>query len=570
MSGRSAAQQLVGAFRRHGVEVTFGQSLPSAFQLEATAGGLRQMAYRQENMGGAMADGYARISRKVAVVTAQNGPAAALLVAPLSEALKVSIPIVALVQEVARKTADKNAFQELDHLRLFDACAKWVRRIDSADRIDDYVDLAFTIAATGRPGPVVLLVPADVLLDPAVETPRLAAPGCFPLDRTAPDPKSVAEAAALLANAARPLVIAGGGVHISDASAELTRLQEDFHLPVATTVMGKGSVAETHPLSLGIVGYFMGSGSRTRDLRALVTEADVVLLVGTKANQNGTDSWGLYPSAAKYIHLDIDGVEIGRNYRAARLVGDAKLGLAALHEALLKAGGDKRKQARPAVEKAIAAGLSSFRGLTRSITTDNRTPVRPERLMGDLDSLLTPETIVVSDASYSSIWMANYLTARTAGARFIAPRGLAGLGWGLPLAMGAKTARPSAPVVCLAGDGGFAHSWAELETAVRLALPVVIIVLNNRVLGYQKDAEDVKFGQHTDACYFSPVDHAAIARACGAVGMRVERPEEFRPALEAALVNNLPTLIDVITDPEARPPLTFFEGKFASPFAAKS
>jgi acetolactate synthase-1/2/3 large subunit len=568
MPSGTAAQQLVSAFRRHGVEVTFGQSLPSAFQLEATATGIRQLAYRQENMGGAMADGYARISHKVSVVTAQNGPAAALLVAPLSEALKVSIPIVALVQEVARKTTDKNAFQELDHIRLFDACAKWVRRIDSADRIDDYVDLAFTIAATGRPGPVVLLVPADVLLEPEIETPRLAAAGTFPLDRTAPDPHAVTEAAALLAGAERPLIIAGGGIHISDASRELAQLQEQCHLPVATTVMGKGSVAETHPLSLGIVGYFMGSGSRTRDLRALVADADVILLVGTKANQNGTDSWSLYPSGAKYIHLDIDGAEVGRNYRASRLVGDARLGLAALHEALLKAGVEKRAAGRAALEAAIARGLASFRTLTAAISTEDRVPVRPERLMRDLDSLLTPETIVVADASYSSIWMANYLTAQTAGARFIAPRGLAGLGWGLPLALGAKAARPAAPVVVLAGDGGFAHSWAELETAVRLKLCVVTIVLNNRVLGYQKDAEDVKFGHHTDACYFSPVDHAAIARACGANGVRVERPEAFKPALEAALASNVPTLIDVIIDPEARPPLTFFEDKFETPFAA--
>ena len=259
MPSGTAAQQLVSAFRRHGVEVTFGQSLPSAFQLEATATGIRQLAYRQENMGGAMADGYARISHKVSVVTAQNGPAAALLVAPLSEALKVSIPIVALVQEVARKTTDKNAFQELDHIRLFDACAKWVRRIDSADRIDDYVDLAFTIAATGRPGPVVLLVPADVLLEPEIETPRPAAAGTFPLDRTAPDPHAVTEAAAARRRRA--------------AANNRRRRHPHFRClcgaGAATGAMppvgcdhrdGQGSVAETHPLSLGIVGYFMGSG----------------------------------------------------------------------------------------------------------------------------------------------------------------------------------------------------------------------------------------------------------------------------------------------------------------------
>ncbi len=566
-NNKTAAQQLVEAFQRHGVEVTFGQSLPSAFQLNATASGVRQIAYRQENAGGAMADGYSRITHKVSVVTAQNGPAAALLVAPLSEALKVSIPIIALVQDVARNTTDKNAFQELDHIKLFDACSKWVRRIDSAGRIDDYVDMAFSIAATGRPGPVVLLVPADMLTDPAVPSVRRASMGTYPLDRTAPDPQAVTVAAKLLAEAKAPLVIAGGGVHLSDATAELAALQQLCHLPVATTVMGKGTVDETHPLSLGIVGYFMGAGARTRELRSMVTDADVVLLIGSRTNQNGTDSWQLYPKGAKIIHLDIDGAEVGRNYESTRLVGDAKLGLSALVRELQGLDLTARKQGRAAVEQTIAKGVAAHRALTQAVSTEDRRPVRPERLMHDVDSILTPDTIVVADASYSSIWTTNYLTARGAGTRFLTPRGLAGLGWGFPMALGAKVARPNSPVICLVGDGGFGHSWAELESAVRLKLPVVVIVLNNGILGYQKDAEDVKFGEHTDACYFSQVDHAAIARACGCQGVRIENPADFLPALKAALASGVPTLIDVISDPAARPPLSFFEGKFDdSPF----
>ena len=158
----NVALRVAEAFARHGVRIAFGQSLPSAFHLAAPHVGIQQTVYRQENAGGAMADGYARISGKVGVVTAQNGPAATLLVAPLAEALKASIPIVALVQEVTRQTTDKNAFQELDHVRMFDAVAKWVRRVDRADRVDDYVDMAFTAAASGRPGPAVLLVPNDL------------------------------------------------------------------------------------------------------------------------------------------------------------------------------------------------------------------------------------------------------------------------------------------------------------------------------------------------------------------------------------------------------------------------
>jgi acetolactate synthase-1/2/3 large subunit len=242
--------------------------------------GIEQKAYRQENAGGAMADGYARISRKVGVVTAQNGPAAALLVPPLAEALKASVPVLALVQEVTRDAFDRNAFQELDHLRMFEPVAKWVRRLDRADRLDDYVDMAFTAAASGRPGPAVLLVPgrpADrgggARLLPAAPAPPFA--GRVPLDRCVADPAAVAAAAEALAAARHPLVVAGGGVHLSGAAAELAALQEAAHLPVGTTVMGKGAVDETHPLSLGVVGYVMGLGARTHALRPMVERADL-------------------------------------------------------------------------------------------------------------------------------------------------------------------------------------------------------------------------------------------------------------------------------------------------------
>ncbi len=566
-SNRTVALQLAAAFARHGVEVTFGQSIPTQFHLAGPEHGIRQMVYRTENAGGAMADGYARISGKVAVVTAQNGPAATLLVPPLAEALKASVPLVALVLDVARSIVDRNAFQELDHIRLFDACAKWVRRIPLASRIDDYVDMAFTAAATGRPGPAVLLVPADLLDEPATRAGRRRAVlGHYPLDRSMPDPERLEQAAGLLACAERPLIVAGGGVHSSQAAGALAALQQDCHLPVATTVMGKGSVDETHSLSLGVIGYFMGDGSRTRDLRPMAEGADVVLMIGNRTNQNGTDSWRLFPKAATFIHVDIDGGEIGRNYEALRLVGDAKLAIAALRQGLVRQDLAKRRERRPVVEAEIAAARSAQQRLIAAISASDAVPIRPERLMYDIDSLLDPRTIVVGDASYASIWIANYLTSRRAGARFVTPRGLAGLGWGLPLAIGAKVAAPGHPVICVAGDGGFAHCWSEIETAVRLNLGIVTVVLNNQILGYQKDAEDVFFGNHTEAVYLQPVDHAAIARACGAFGVRVADPRDFLPRLREGLGRAGPTVIDVLIDPAARPPLTAYQGRFSDPF----
>ena len=553
---------VAAALKRHGVTEIFGQSLPSLVHLACEELGIRQVAYRQENTGGYMADAYARTTGKVAVVTAQNGPAATILVPPLAEALKASIPIVALVQEVARDQTDRNAFQELNHTNLFSACAKWVRTVTVASRMEDYIDMAFTAAASGRPGPAVLMLPADLLTESYdADATRKQSLGTFPLDRIAPDPACIAKAAKLLAKAKRPLVIAGGGVHASGAAPALADLQDCCALPVATTVMGKGSVAETHPLSVGVVGYFMGTNSRTRHQRKLVTDADVVLLVGNRTNQNGTDSWSLYPPDATYIQIDIDGNEIGRNYEAkVRLLGDAKLALEALTKEMSARDLKKRMGARKKLEATIATGRKKYEAESEGVRTSDHAPVRPERIMEELSSRIGPDDIIVADASYSSIWIANYLTATEVGSRFLTPRGLAGLGWGLPMAMGAKVGNPDKRVICLVGDGGFAHAWAELETACRMNLKVTLIVLNNQILGYQKHAEDIKFGAHTSAVDFEPVDHAAIARACGLNGVRVETAGDIGAAIDTALASDRTTLVDVMTDPSAHPPITGFEG----------
>ena len=566
-TNQNVALRLAEAFARHGVTVTFGQSLPSAFHLAAPHVGIKQAAYRQENAGGAMADGYARISGRVGVVTAQNGPAATLLVAPLAEALKASIPIVALVQEVTRNTADRNAFQELDHLNMFAPVAKWVRRIDRADRLEDYVDMAFTAAASGRPGPAVILVPADLLVENAPPpAPRTAKLGLYPLDRMLADPAAIAQAADMLAAARYPVIVAGGGVHLSAAHDELAALQQDAHLPVGTTTMGKGVVDEAHPLTMGVVGYVMGRGARTFGMRFMLDRADVVLLVGNRTNQNGTDSWKLFAPGTKFIHLDTDPMEVGRNYEAHRLVGDAKLTLAALRDALVSRNLSARKAARPALEAEIAAAVQDWQGIVANVRARDGGPVRPERVMAELDRRMSAEDIAVADASYSSIWIVGGLTSRKAGQRFLTPRGIAGLGWGLPMAIGAQFAAPDRRVFCLCGDGGFGHSWAELETLRRLNLPITVMVLNNGILGYQKHAEDVIFGEHTDAVDFAAVDHAAIARACGVFGVRIERGEDVGPALDAAFASGKPALLDIVTDPDAKPPISFYAGHYPEPF----
>lgn len=562
MTAESVAQRIAAALARHDVEILFGQSLPSALVLAAEALGIRQLAYRQENMGGAMADGYARRSGRIAVVCAQNGPAATLLVPPLAEALKASVPILALVQEVERPQMDRNAFQELDHIALFQSCAKWVRRIVTPERAEDHVDAAFVAAGSGRPGPAVLLLPADLLREPAApaRVERRQSLGHWPLDRTRPGDAAIAAAAELIAEAARPVVYAGGGVLSSGAAPALARLQEEAHLPVFTTNMGKGAVDERHPLSCGVLAALTGPRSLGRRMRPILDQADLVLLVGTRTNQNGTDSWRLIPPSAGLIQIDVDPDEIGRNYEAQRLVGDASETLGALRRALTQRDLGRREAGRKPLEQRIAEARLRFEDDRRPLRDGNAVPLRPERVMAALEACLTPRTTVVADASYASMWVVGQLLALAPGMRFLTPRGLAGLGWGLPMAIGAKLAAPDDPVVALVGDGGFAHSWAELETLVRSGVALTVIVLNNGVLGYQKDAETVKFGAYTTACHLAPVDHAAIAQACHCRAARIERPGDVLPALQRAIGSGEPWLLDVVTDPDAHPPLSLYDG----------
>lgn len=554
----TVSHAIAHALKRHGVEFIFGQSLPSMLHLACEQVGLQQIAYRQENTGGYMADAYARISGKPGIVTAQNGPAATLLVAPLAEALKSSIPIIALVQEVARDQVDRNAFQEFDHHGLFDACAKWVRTVRDASRIEDYIDQAFTVACSGRPGPVVLLLPADLLVEETTANKRSLSLGCFPLDRPVAQTDQIELAAELLANAKAPVVIAGGGLMSSQAWDALSALQEQAHVPIATTVMGKGSVDETHPLSLGVMANFLAKGAHARYNAPLLKQADVVLLVGTRTSQNGTDSWTLYPENATYIHIDADGIEVGRNYEALRLVGDARSTLEALLESIKSRDLTKRQTQRSELERKITKARQAYLDEFSSVIESDSIPLRPERVMHELNKQLDTSDIVVADASYSSIWITNGLTCSKPGQRFITPRGLAGLGWGFPMGIGAKVAAPHAHVYSVVGDGGFAHAWAELETAARAGVNTTVIVLNNGILGFQKHAEHLKYGKSTNAVNFIDVNHAEIAKACGCKGVRVESVEELQKALVEAKQHQGTTLIEVMCDENAYPPITAF------------
>lgn len=557
------AIRIAKALKRHGTIAVFNQSNPVNVTIACEEVGIKPIGFRQENTGTYMAHGFSvsTYGQHVGVVLSQNGPAATLLVAGLGECLKAGHPIIAVVQEVANSDKEKNAFQEINHAGMFAPVSKWVREIPCKERIEDYVDMAFKVATSGRPGPAVLLVRGDLINDMTeyeYVDDHTCNYGYFPLDRNTADLEKIEEAAELLAKAERPLIYAGGGVISSQAIEEVRAIQQECAIPVASTTMGKGSVDEEDSLSLGVIGYFMGRRGRTKFMKQMVQDSDVILLVGNRTNANGTDGWTLLPKTAKYIQIDIDPEEIGRNYEGLRLCGDAKKTLAALKKALDKQDLSKRKAKEAEVRKAIADAKQKHLEEVSDVFGDDINPIRIEKFLTIADEMLPTDEMFVADASFSSVWIANYITAKT-GREFIFPRGLAGLGWGMPMAMGAAVAQPDRKIFVLSGDGGFGHAWAELETLRRLKMNNVIsVVINNEILGYQKFWEKSCF-KETGMCDLTSVNHAMIAEACGVKGIRIADVKDIPAALKEAMEYDGPVVIDLITEPNCVAPVPYME-----------
>ncbi len=381
--------------------------------------------------------------------------------------------------------------------------------------------------------------------------------GHFPLDRTRPDAAAVRAAAGLLAAARSPLVVAGGGIHISDASQALSELQQAACLPVATTTMGKGAVSELHPLSVGVIGSFMGPTSPGHHLRDLVRSADVVLLAGTRTNENGTDAWRLLPDDATYISIDIDGSEVNRNYDAVRLTGDARLALEDLRRELDGIDLTRRRAQAGALAAAIASGRARYAADARPLLTSARSPLRPERIMAELDRLLPDNAITVADASYSTIWMACapagpprgpavHLAAGTGRARLGTAAG-AGRQGRPPGRAGRlhRRRRRVRPRLGRAGDGGpraargHGHRPEQLDS--RLPEARGAVQLRRAHVGHRLPAGRPRGDRPR--------------RRRGRDPDRRARPTSGL-ALEKALAPDSVTLLDVMTDPDAYPPIT--------------
>ena len=545
MTKMSGAKVLLESLEQQNVDVIFGILGGAILPVyDALCGNtkIRHILCRHEQGAAHAAEGYARASGRVGICMATSGPGATNLVTGIANAYMDSSPIIAITGQVPTTGVNttymigRDAFQEADIIGITTPITKHNYQPRTIAEIQPMVNAAFYIASTGRPGPVLIDLPKNVQSDTAeVEmgiTDKIEARGYNPTIN--PDLAKISEAANLLAKAEKPIILAGGGVIISNASDELMEISDLLMAPVATTLMGKGAFPECHPLSVGCIGMH-GNPAANK----LMGEADVLLAVGTRFSDRATANTDTFCANAKKIHIDIDAAEIGKNIEVdVPIVGDAKTSMKLLNAALTK---KLRKNESSTWTKRVKEAKEQLSPLLKEMPKD----LVPKALLTELRRLLPENTIVTTEVGQNQMWSALYFKAlkpRT----FITSGGLGTMGFGFPAAIGAKVACPDRPVVDIAGDGSFLMTEQELACSIAENIPVTVIVLNNSVLGMVAQWQRMLYKRRYMAVNLGNTpDFVKLAEAYGAQGLRARSMEEFQKAVKTALNSKVTTVIDV-------------------------
>jgi acetolactate synthase-1/2/3 large subunit len=555
MRQTTGAEALVRMLQLHGVKHIFGlcgdTSLPFYDALARLEHGMQHILTRDERSAAYMADGYARVSGRVGVCEGPSGGGATYLLPGIVEANESSIPVLGITSDISTTSRGRFALTELDQRALYRPLTKRTEVIDRAADIPGAVRRAFRAMTTGRPGAAHLGLPFDVQNGKVQEKEVWAEPGSgvFPFRRTSPNKAAIKRAAAALAAASMPIFVCGGGVIISGAEKELARLAELLGAPVATTVSGHGSLADDHPLSLGVVG----SNGGTLPTREALMKADLVVFVGCRAGSVTTERWRHPAPGTTVIHIDVDPKVIGVNYKAkVGLVGDAKLVLEGLLSQLKGSSGGR--DGKSLVAKAKSQKFSAFHELARS----DAVPILPERIVATLQDILPRDATVVCDPGTPCPYFSAYYEFLRPGRHFISNRAHGALGYAMAAGVGAHFGRPGTKTVSVMGDGSFGFTAGELETIVRLKVPLLMVVISNATYGWIKAGQKTGFAQRYYSVDFSRTDHARVAEAFGVKAFRVEKPENLKPALVAAAEHGGPALVDILTQPlqDAKAPVS--------------
>jgi len=533
----TGAQILCEGLIKEGVEVIFGLPGGSVIPLYDTLPRypkLRHILVRHEQGAAHAADGYARATGKVGVCFATSGPGATNLVTGIANAYLDSVPMVAITGQVATPFIGKDAFQEVDISGITLPITKHNYLVLEVGSLAKTVKEAFHLARTGRPGPVLIDIPRDVFIDQAeFHYPNeVHLPGYKPTLEG--HPAQIKKAAKLINEAQRPLVLAGRGVLISGAYAELKRLAEAAQIPVVTTLLGIGCFPESHALSCGWLGMH---GMAYANMA--VEAADVIIAVGMRFDDRATAKVSAFAPHASIIHIDIDPAEIGKNVHAdVPIVGDVKIVLQALNK--LVTSTEHTEWVRR---------IDDWRKEHPSIVIRDSDKLLPQYVIRQLYEETQGDAIIVTGVGQNQMWSAQYYWYDKPNS-LLSSGGLGTMGFELPAAMGAKVGCPQSAVWCIAGDGGFQMTIQELATIIQDKIAVKIAIINNGYLGMVRQWQELFYKRQYVATPLSGPDFVKVAEAYGVPAMRVKHREEIVPAIKRAMEEEGPFLIDFMVEPE--------------------
>ena len=538
----SGAKALITSLENEGVEIAFG--LPGGANLPIydalVEADFRHILVRHEQSAAHMADGYARVKRKAGVCFATSGPGATNLITGIATAYADSSPLIAVTGQVPLMMIGKDAFQETDIIGVANPCTKYAFQPRTAIEIPEVVKKSFYIAESGRPGPVLIDIPKDVQQSEAeIFFPDLIkVRGYNPI--VDPDLTNVGKAVQLLRSAQRPIIMAGGGVILSGAFSELQALAELLMAPVVTTFKGKGAFPENHPLAMGPIGMHGHP-----EANKIILEADLIVAVGARFSDRSVGRFDEFGKGMNIIHMDIDPAEIGKNKSVdIAIVGDVKSSLRSmvkmLSKDIIKKDSDNEWLKRR--RELIDYFLETLKDYSREITA--------KKSLKKLREILPVESIVTTEVGQCQMWASLHFDVIYPGT-FFSSTGLGTMGFGFPASIGAKAAKPEAPVVDIAGDGSFNMTENALAVSVLDKLPVIVFLLNNYMLGmvaqWQRTFYDRRYmGVHQRNC----PDYVKIAEAYGATGIRVGSMSELEKAIKYAVKSEVATVIDIPIDPE--------------------
>ena len=540
----NGAEALVKLLDAHEVKYIFGlcgdTTLPFYDALYRLNHSIKHILTRDERSASYMADGYARVTGKVGICEGPSGGGATYIIPGVVEANESSISVIAITSDVPTTSVGHFPLTELNQKELFKPLTKWNEKIDKAKDLGKIIRKLFEESTSGRPGACHLCLPFDIQKAEVSEEDVWVNKEFtrFPAKPKAPDPLKVDQIVKEISKSKKPMIICGGAIKNSFAEKELQELVEKTNIVLATSVTGKGTLADTHPNCLGVVGSNGGS-IHTREI---TKNSDLIIFIGCRAGSVTTEKWQYPNKKTKIIHIDIDSKVIGANYKThISLIADAKLTLIELNKKIKKLNFEGNKIVKEVKKK-------KFKEFNK-LCNEDKGLIKPERIVKELNDALPKDTYIVLDPGTPCPYFAAYYNFSKAGRYFLSNRAHGALGYSLSASIGVQIGQPKNKVVAVMGDGSFGFTVGELETAMRLNLPIIFIVISNSVYGWIKAGQKSSFDKRYYSVDFTRTDHAKVASAYGLKTWTVKKPNDLKKIISQALKQKGPCLIDIISQP---------------------